>query len=140
MNIITIVAIISLIGIGVLHFYWALGGKVWLNKSIPTINGQPLFLPGKIATIVVGMVLIGFAWVAFALSFSDLHSALYGKYILYFGWVLSGIFIVRAIGEFNTIGFFKKIKTSDFALYDTRFYSPYALFIGIVFALLSYQA
>lgn len=47
------------------------------------------------------------------------------------GWLIPLIFLLRAMGDFKYIGFFKKVKETDFAVRDTRFYSPLCLFIGL---------
>jgi hypothetical protein len=83
--------------------------------------------------------MFGFALIVYLLYFYDLSSSLYRDYILNAGWILSGIFILRGIGEFNAVGLFKKIKTSEFAYYDTRVYTPFALFMGMLFATLAYR-
>ena len=47
-------------------------------------------------------------------------------------WIIPSIFILRAIGDFKYIGFFKKIKQTEFAEMDTKFYSPLCLVIGVI--------
>jgi len=140
MIVIITLAILGLCLIGLLHFYWALGGKFAAVQAIPTKNGEPLINPGKIATVIVGLALIGFAFVAYILYFYDLSSSPYREYCIISGWILSGIFTLRGIGEFNAVGLFKKIKSSEFAYFDTRFYTPFALSMGVIFALLAYRA
>ncbi|MCK9372791.1 MAG: DUF3995 domain-containing protein [Sulfuricurvum sp.] len=139
MSVITILAILALSLIGLLHFYWALGGVNGLGKALPTENGKPLINPGKIATLGVGIALFGFAIIAYMLYFYDLSSSHYRDYFIISGWIVSGIFTLRGIGEFNAVGLFKKIKSSEFAYYDTRFYTPFALAMGLVFAILAYR-
>ncbi|MDD5160486.1 MAG: DUF3995 domain-containing protein [Sulfuricurvum sp.] len=140
MTVIITLAILALCLIGLLHFYWAMGGKFAALQAIPTENGKPLINPGKIAAVMVGLALFGFAFVAYMLYFCDLSSSYYRDYFIISGWVLSGIFTLRGIGEFNAVGLFKKIKSSEFAYYDTRFYTPFALAMGLVFAVLAYGA
>ncbi len=139
MSIIIFLVIIALCLIGLLHFYWALGGKFAALQAIPTENGMPLINPGKIATVIVGLGLFGFAFVAYMLYFYDLSTLHYRNYFIISGWILSSIFALRGIGEFNAVGLFKKIKSSEFAYYDTRFYTPFALAMGLVFAILAYR-
>jgi hypothetical protein len=139
MSVISIFAIVALSFIGLVHFYWAMGGIIGIDIAIPTENGKPLINPGKIATVMVGLVLFGFAFVAYMLYFYDLFSSHYRDYFIISGWILSGIFTLRGIGEFNAVGLFKKIKSSEFAYYDTRFYTPFALSIGLIFATLAYR-
>ena len=139
MIILTILAIVALSLIGLLHFYWALGGVTGMDIAVPTENGQRLINPGKVAAVIVGIALFGFAFVAYILYFYDLSSSPYQDYFIISGWILSGIFTLRGIGEFNAVGLFKKIKSSEFAYYDTRFYTPFSLFMGMVFAALAYR-
>ena len=122
MSIIIFLVIIALCLIGLLHFYWALGGKFAALQVIPTENGKPLINPGKIAAVMVGLALFGFAFVAYMLYFYDLSTLHYRNYFIISGWILSSIFALRGIGEFNAVGLFKKIKSSEFAYYDTRVY------------------
>ena len=140
MTAITILTIFALCLIGVLHFYWALGGKIGMDIAVPTKDGNRLINPGKIATVIVGIALFGFAYIAYVLYFYDLTSSSYREYFIISGWILSGIFTLRGIGEFNAVGLFKKIKSSEFAYYDTRFYTPFALSMGLIFALLASRA
>lgn len=139
MSVIMILAILVLSLIGLLHFYWALDGKIGIDIAIPTKNDKPLFSPGKVTTVAVGIALFGFAIIAYILYFYDLSSSHYRDYFIISGWILSGIFTLRGIGEFNAVGLFKKIKSSEFAYYDTRVYTPFALSMGLVFATLAYQ-
>ena len=139
MTILTVIVITVLVLIGLVHFYWAFGGTVGMDKALPSINGKSLINPGKPLTFFVGMVMLGFSTVAYILQFYDVRDITYGDYIVYLGWMVSGIFILRAIGEFNTVGFFKKIRSSEFAIYDTKYYSPLCLFIGSAFTVLTYS-
>lgn len=140
MTAITIFTIAALSLIGLLHFYWGLGGAIGRDYALPTENGKVLINPGKIMTLMVGAVLIGFAVIAYRLHFYDLRSISYRDSLIAMGWVLSGIFTLRGIGEFRAVGLFKKIKSSPFAHYDTRFYTPFSLSMGMVFAALAYRA
>jgi len=135
MQTITIAIIIILIIIGLFHIYWAIGGTVGLDKALPTKNGTLLIKPSKILTLIIGISLIIFATIAYLLQYSNVNSS----YLINSGWILSFIFIIRSIGEFNTVGFFKKIKNTTFAKYDTKYFSPISMSLGIVFAILSYK-
>jgi len=136
MQLLTIITMALLIAIALVHFYWAFGGTIGISVAIPTKNGKALFQPKKWATFGVGIVMLGFAWIAYSLCFS-VASFLW---VHVFGWVISVIFIVRAIGDFHVVGFFKKVQDTMFARYDTTYYSPLTLFLGVVFSLLSYSA
>jgi len=135
MNFIAIVTIVLLNIMGLFHFYWAFGGKVGLGKALPTQDGKRLINPGRVLTFIVGIFLLAFAFVAYSLRFDVIKT----DHIVYAGWALSALFILRAIGEFNAVGFFKKIKSTDFAKYDTKYFSPLCVYLGVVFAMLSSQ-
>lgn len=135
MEIIVIPTILILILMGAIHFYWAFGGKLYLDKVLPTIDGKLLFTPGKLLTFIVGIVLIIFSVAAYLLQYGDRNSS----YLPYLGWVLFILFTIRAIGEFNVVGLFKKIKSTQFAEYDTKYFSPLCIYLALVFAILSYR-
>lgn len=88
--------------------------------------------PPKILTFLVAMVISGFAVVyaekiqLFTLSSIPTWIQDYGLY------VVASIFLIRAIGDFNYVGFFKKVKATEFAINDTKYFSPLCLFLGVV--------
>ncbi|MFA6196294.1 MAG: DUF3995 domain-containing protein [Sulfurimonas sp.] len=136
MNYIAIFTIILLIVIALFHIYWVFGGKIGLDKALPTtLDGKKIINPNKFLTFMVAFVLLGFTFVTYKLQF-DNQQNYYGN----FGWFISVIFTLRSIGEFNAVGFFKKIKSTEFAKYDTRYFSPLCLYLGLSFAGLSYVA
>jgi len=139
MDFIAILAIFVLSIMGIFHFYWVFGGKVGLDKALPAKDGKLLLKPGKPLTFLVGVVLIFFAYIAYALQFYDFTLNENRNFYLYSGIFLSIIFILRAIGEFNVLGFSKKIKDTEFAKYDTKYFSPLCLLLGIIFAVLTYN-
>jgi len=60
------------------------------------------------------------------------------RYSSYAGWTLAVMFGVRAIGDFNRVGFCKKIEGSLFATLDSTLYSPLCLVLSVGFAGLSW--
>ena len=46
-------------------------------------------------------------------------------------YALAIVLIIRAIGDFKYVGFFKTVKDTPFADYDTKYYSPLCLFLGL---------
>ena len=135
MELLAIISATLLVAMGLFHFYWAFGGKIGLGKVLPTKDGQRLINPGSVPTFLVGVILLAFAFVAYALRFEVPP----GDEVVYAGWALSVLFLLRAIGDFNAVGFFKKIGSTEFAKYDTKYFSPLCLFLGVAFALLSAQ-
>ena len=112
--------------VALFHFYWVLGGKFGSEAVIPHFKGKPKTMPPVIATLFVAFVFFGFGLV-YLNKFYDLISFPNDISIL----ILGIIFIIRAIGEFNYIGFSKRIYNSKFATYDTKFFSPLCLLLSL---------
>lgn len=128
--------LISILGlISLLHFYWAVGGKWGLDKSVPhKIDGTPLFVPNSFQCFIVGVGLFA------VMSFLYLWrlEVYFSEQFFKFGLIaLGGIFTIRAIGDFNYVGFFKKIKNTEFGQLDAKFFSPLCLLLGGSFFWLS---
>ncbi|WP_163411008.1 DUF3995 domain-containing protein [Flavobacterium ajazii] len=115
-----------------IHFYWAFGGKRGSQGVYPTkTDGSPMKPPGILATLIVAVGLLCFGLfylIKGGFILIELPLWLNEKGL----WILSGIFILRSIGDFKYLGFFKKIKNTRFAINDTKFYSPLCLIIGIL--------
>lgn len=117
-----------LLALSVLHIYWALGGTWWKENVLPTVEHTKAFTPGVGMTMVVAIGLLVFALV---------HCSVWFASAWVYPWVMQSallaigcIFVLRAIGERNLMGFFKKVRHTKFAYYDTRIYSPLCLVIG----------
>jgi hypothetical protein len=122
MDVIAILTIVALIVMGGFHFYWAIGGTIGLDKVLPTKDEQLLLNPGKFLTFCVGLVLISFAYIAYALQLYDTTSLVNSGFYIYSGLFIAIVFLLRFIGDFNAIGIFKKIKNTEFAIYDTKYF------------------
>ncbi len=117
--------------LGGIHIFWALGGQWGFDSSLPTNEeGARVLNPGKTETVIVGTVLLVFGIVYLAKSgLIDFNQY---EYILkYVRWVIPAVFILRAIGEFKYVGFFKKVKQTRFGRADTKLFSPLCLTIGL---------
>jgi len=115
-----------------IHFYWGLGGKWGAEATIPTKeNNQKVMNPGLFSCFVVAFGLLGFGLFVFVKS-RNLQIG-WPEWLINYGlWGIGTLFILRAIGEFKYIGFFKKIKGTRFGQMDTKFYSPLCLVIGLL--------
>lgn len=128
--ILSLINAIILIIISAIHFYWAFGGKWATDRVFPEIKSTKPIKPSILATVVVAFAFLGFAIVY--LNKINLFSIRLPQVIEQYGtWVLSVVFIIRAIGEFKYVGFFKTMKDSKFAEMDTKFYSPLCLYLGL---------
>ena len=124
-------AIIFLI-LSSIHFYWLLGGKWGMNSVVPTTEktGNKGFVPSALSTFVVAMGLLLFSLIELG------NTNLFSSWIelSYFRWgnlLVAFIFVARAVGDFNYVGFFKRTRNTAFARNDTYYYSPLCLFIAI---------
>ena len=104
-----------------------------MDSVIPTKDktSDKIFSPSPLSTVVVAIGLLGFGLIALGGTglFSD------GVELKYFRWgnlFIAFIFLARAVGDFNYVGFFKKIKQTKFGKNDTKYYSPLCLTIGIL--------
>jgi len=107
-----------------LHFYWAVFGTGEGSAAIPEVDGVPAFKPSKGATAAVGLALLGTAAIV----------------LLHVELLLAGaaaVLVLRAIGDFRLVGFFKRVKGSKFARMDTLLYSPLCLALGAALGLLA---
>src|SRR5664279_3401138 len=115
-----------------LHFYWAAGGTWGKHIAIPEVNGKPAFSPSRISTIAVAFALVGAACVAILRGFF-LFSSFPGSPAHWASIAIGFAFLLRAIGEFRLIGFFKRIRGTAFASWDTWLFSPLCLLIAFCF-------
>lgn len=124
---------IILLLISSLHIYWTFGGQWGLAASLPHQHGRRLLNPKPIDILTVALVLAAMAlfhlykvgWLASADSWMPNWLNHYGL------WLLASIFLLRAVGDFYYIGFFKRVRNSRFAELDTKFYSPLCLLLSV---------
>lgn len=125
--------------LGFMHFYWLFGGEWGVKSVIPTKEdneNSSLSIP-KFATLIVAIILVVFGLVYLVKS-GFLHIQIPNRVLYYVFWIIPLIFILRAIGEFKYVGFFKKIKHTNFAKADSKLFSPLCLIIGIVGILIQF--
>jgi hypothetical protein len=113
-----------------LHVFWAFGGNWGSAATVPLVDGKPKFTPTPGATLLVAVALASAAVVVLT------------RAGVIFTWapswasqwtsaVLGTIFVVRSIGDFRWVGFFKSVRNTTFALWDTCLYSPLCLVLGL---------
>ena len=116
--------------LGLWHLYWAAGGKLAHGAAIPTHqDGSPLFRPSAAGTAAVGTALLACAaLVAFNAGLLPAIGA--ARWTRWAGAALALGLLVRAIGDFGYVGFFKRKGGNPFARLDTRVYSPLCLLLA----------
>lgn len=124
--------------LSLVHFYWAFSGNMMHEYVIPQVNSKKVFTPSKLMTAAVGLGLLGFAFVI--LGHIGVFELLFlGNAFKYGTWLIAFLFFARAIGDFKYAGFFKKVRNTKFAFWDTRLYSPLCLLIAILTILVIYN-
>lgn len=123
--------------LALLHFYWAVGGSFGGEAAVPSMAGEKIFTPSAFASTVVGILLllgmfaflgrVGYMTYGFPTWLFRLGTA-----------TIAVLFLLRAIGEFRYVGFFKSIRDSEFASWDSYLFSPLCLFIAVSAFLVSY--
>ncbi|MFZ3018852.1 MAG: DUF3995 domain-containing protein [Gallionella sp.] len=117
------------------HFYWALGGRVGTDAAIPQrLDGSRVFQPRPAGTFIVAAALLLMAFLV-----SNLSSPFRSEMLRIATGSLAIVFLVRALGWFEYVGFFKKVRETKFGRYDSLFYCPLCLFLGAVLAYASLQ-
>ncbi len=124
-----ILAVIFVI-LGLLHVYWAMGGGWGASAAIPEKAGKPLFKPGPAATLAVALLLIAAALVTLGRAHL-IHLGMPAVIWRVGIWVLFAVFLVRAIGDFHHVGFFKRNRGTPFARLDSRLFSPLCLVLSL---------
>jgi hypothetical protein len=117
--------------LGGFHFYWLFGGTWGLNKVIPSQAKQAntLAIP-KFATLIVAVVLVAFGAI-YLLKANLITVEAPIRLVNYSYWFIPAIFLLRAVGEFKYVGFFKKIKDTEFAKADSKLFSPLCLGLAL---------
>ena len=133
-----ILAVVFL-GLSGLHVYWALKGTAGASTAIPEVGGKPLFVPRRAGTLAVAVLLAACAVVAVLLGVNEMSPNVLTALRIAAGAIGAGL-VLRAIGEFRYVGFFKRVRGSAFAGYDTLLYSPFCLLAGLGFLVLAVMA
>lgn len=127
----SLVLFLTFMVLGGFHFYWLFGGKWGVEQVIPTKgDGTDTQAIPRLATLMVGLVLVMFGTIYFIKS--GCFAVQMPNWLGYSYWFIPSVFVLRAIGEFNYVGFFKKIKHTEFARADSKIFTPLCLGIGLI--------
>lgn len=113
-----------------IHAYWVFGGKWGLAAAIPTKDGKPLFEAGPGGTLAVAVALFVAGVIVLGRIGVPILAIVPTRVYDWGVWGIAVLFFLRAIGEFKYAGFFKKVKGTTFAYWDTRLFSPLCLFVS----------
>lgn len=115
--------------LAIIHLNWAIGNTWGLDNALPSDeHGTRLFTPGRFMTLSVALGLLGFCF----FYFINPEPGNPNNWIFDYGrWIIPAVFLLRALGDFKYVGFFKKIRHTNFAKMDTKYYTPLCLAIAL---------
>jgi hypothetical protein len=122
--------------LGLLHLYWAAGGRRGKSVSIPMVDGQWAFHPLPGATVLVAGVLFTEMLIVLG-QIGWWGDALPWGIFQWGTWGIVVVFGLRALGEFRLVGFFKRVRHTEFARWDTWLFTPLCLAIALLALLLT---
>jgi hypothetical protein len=116
------------------HLHWALGGRLGFSVSLPQrADGEPVmrhrlgwWRPAT-GAVALGLILLGALTLVAAGQLALPLSATMARLALL---PVGAAFILRAVVPTPWTGFFKRIRTTRWARYDTFLYSPLFLLLG----------
>ncbi|GAB2604616.1 DUF3995 domain-containing protein [Spirosoma areae] len=116
-----------------IHTYWGLGGNWGAQAALPQRSGTAVRQPGRGLTLVVAVIFgtMSLFYLYKIGRLAGVDSFVPGWLSQYGLWLLAGIFLLRAIGDFRYVGFSKRVRNSRFADLDTKFYSPLCLLLSL---------
>ncbi|MDX1996921.1 MAG: DUF3995 domain-containing protein [Thermoanaerobaculia bacterium] len=119
-----------LAGLSLLHVYWCMVGISGRSIALPEIDGRPTFQPSRLASFAVAVALGLAAWLVAAQG--GFVPPVVSPQVTRLGVIAVGVvFLLRAVGDFRLVGFFKRIRGTPFARWDTRLFSPLCLALGL---------
>jgi hypothetical protein len=120
------------------HFYMALVPSAGSRGAVPSVDGKPLFVPTRSATVAVGVVLLLFAALVLATA-GIIPLGVPQIALSWLSYLLALGLLGRAVGEFRYVGLFKRVHGTKFARLDTLLYSPLCLLLAVGVTLVALQ-
>lgn len=116
--------------LGILHLSWALGNSWGFASSLPTKEtGERVLNPKRIDSAIVGLALLAFG-LFYGIKTDYLTFQLPNWISSFANWFIPSLFLFRAIGDFNYIGLFRKVKKTTFEKLDRTFFTPLCILIS----------
>lgn len=113
--------------IAALHFFWVAGGTWGLKHVIPRDDGgTPAFSPPAWLTAMVAGAMLVFAGLL-AWTWQTTAGPAWPRVLLY---LAIGVLALRAVGDGKQVGFSKTQRTSSFAKWDDRLFTPLAVLMA----------
>ena len=118
------------------YIYWAFGGSAGKSTAMPPSDSP--YAPSSSGTFGIALYLLFSAAIVLALR-GLIEVPLSPRIQIGFTYMLALSLLLRAIGDFQLIGFFKRIRNTRFAKCDTFLLSPLALVLAISVFVLVYN-
>lgn len=127
---IALLAALVLAALVAVHLWWAATGKV-PAAVIPTqVDGTPLFTPRRAESAGVAAVLALAAWIL--LQRGGVGAEALPRWGRIAGSVVFAIlFGARAVGDGRFVGFSRRVRSSLFARWDAKLYTPIVLTLAL---------
>ena len=119
-----------LAALSALHVYWGIGGVGGPSVALPEVDGKPRFIPTRFSCFAVAVALATASFLLLSRG-GFLSSPFPASWIQVGTLGVGAVFVLRAIGDFRIVGFFKRVRGTRFAVWDTRLFSPLSLAIGL---------
>jgi hypothetical protein len=118
------------------HAHWALGGRLGFSVSLPQRpTGEPVMahrLPWwrpAAACVALGLLALALLLLAHA---GQIRLPIPPEVVRVALLAVGAAFVARALVPNRYVGFFKFVRTTRWAKYDTRLYSPLFLILGLL--------
>ena len=122
--------VLCFLSLSAFHVYWALGGLYGKPATFARADGKHVFAPSALATLLVGIGLAGCAALSAATA-GLIPSPLSGHAHGSLSFALAAALMLRAIGDFKLVGFFKPAADDSFARLDKLVYSPICFALAV---------
>ena len=113
------------------HLYWGCGGSVGSSVALPQRgDGTQAFKSNRVGAILVAVFLAGVLVLVVVLS-GAIQLPVPARWLRFAVMALSVLFLARALSWYKYVGLFKSVRTTQFAKYDSFFYSPLCLLLSL---------
>lgn len=109
-----------------------------LKAAVPSVDGRPLFVPSRGATLAVAGALVLFALLVSATG-GLIDTGLGRGVLVALTYALALGLLARAVGDFRYVGFFKRVRGTRFARLDTLVYSPMCGLLALAVAAVAWK-
>jgi uncharacterized protein DUF3995 len=132
MNDLLAIAIVAVfVALALVHVYWAFGGRIAWRAAIPEVRSGLAFTPSAAATFLVAVALFACAGLVAATAGVIALPPVSPTVLTRLSFALALVLLLRAVGDFKLVGFFKRVRGTAFARLDTTVYSPLCLVLAL---------